>query len=51
MHTYLEKRDPRKWPARFYRMAILANFFGEWTLKREWGRIVVQNYKKEKSIN
>ena len=25
--------------ARFYRMAVLPNLFGEWTLAREWGRI------------
>lgn len=39
MHTYLEKRDPRRNLARFYRMAVLPNLFGEWTLHREWGRI------------
>jgi len=39
MYTYLEKRDPRKRQARFYRMAVLPNLFGEWTLEREWGRI------------
>ena len=25
--------------ARFYRMAVMPNLFGEWTLYREWGRI------------
>ena len=39
MQTYLEKRDPAKNAARFYRMAVLPNLFGEWTLYREWGRI------------
>ena len=39
MHTYLEKRDQRKRQARFYRMAVLPNLFGEWTLERQWGRI------------
>ncbi len=39
MHTYLEKRDPRRNQARFYRMAVLPNLFGEWTLERQWGRI------------
>lgn len=39
MQTYLEKRDPRKNQARYYRMAILPNLFGEWTLERQWGRI------------
>jgi predicted DNA-binding WGR domain protein len=39
MQTYLEKRQPAKNVARFYRMAVLPNLFGEWTLLREWGRI------------
>ena len=39
MRTYLEKRDQRKRQARFYRMAVLPNLFGEWTLERQWGRI------------
>lgn len=39
MQTYLEKRLPAKNIARFYRMAVLPNLFGEWTLVREWGRI------------
>ena len=39
MHTYLEKRDLSKNQARFYRMAVLPNLFGEWTLERQWGRI------------
>ena len=39
MHTYLEKRDQRKRQARFYRMAVLPNLFGEWKLERQWGRI------------
>lgn len=39
MQTYLEKRQPAKNMARFYRMAVLPNLFGEWTLYREWGRI------------
>ncbi len=39
MHTYQEKRDPRKNQARFYRMAVLPNLFGEYTLERHWGRI------------
>ena len=38
-HTYLEKRDPIRNQARYYRMEILPNLFGEWTLMREWGRI------------
>jgi predicted DNA-binding WGR domain protein len=39
MQTYLEKRHPAKNIARFYRMAVMPNLFGEWTLLREWGRI------------
>ena len=39
MQTYLEKRLPAKNVARFYRMAVMPNLFGEWTLYREWGRI------------
>lgn len=39
MQIYLEKRDPAKNIARFYRMTVLPNLFGEWTLCREWGRI------------
>lgn len=39
MQTYLEKRQPAKNVARFYRMYVMPNLFGEWTLYREWGRI------------
>ncbi len=39
MQSYLEKRDPAKNQDRFYSMAVLPNLFGEWTLRREWGRI------------
>lgn len=39
MQTYLEKRDPATNQARYYRMQILPNLFGAWTLYREWGRI------------
>jgi len=39
MQTYLEKRDAPKNQGRFYRMLVLPNLFGEWTLYREWGRI------------
>ena len=39
MQTYLEKHIPTKNIARFYRLAVLPNLFGEWTLVREWGRI------------
>jgi predicted DNA-binding WGR domain protein len=39
MQTYLEKRDPASNQARYYRMQVLPNLFGAWTLYREWGRI------------
>lgn len=39
MQTYLEKHVPAKNVDRFYRLAVLPNLFGEWTLYREWGRI------------
>jgi predicted DNA-binding WGR domain protein len=39
MKIRLEKRDPDKNLARYYRMSIHPNLFGEWTLQREWGRI------------
>jgi predicted DNA-binding WGR domain protein len=39
MQTYLEKRQPTNNVARFYRMSVMPNLFGEWTLYREWGRI------------
>ncbi|MBM1818021.1 WGR domain-containing protein [Sulfitobacter pseudonitzschiae] len=40
MQTYLEKRQPAQKMARFYRMSVMPNLFGEWTLYREWGRVV-----------
>ncbi|MGC1504222.1 MAG: WGR domain-containing protein [Sulfitobacter sp.] len=39
MQTYLEKRQPSNNVARFYRISVMPNLFGEWTLYREWGRI------------
>jgi predicted DNA-binding WGR domain protein len=39
MQTYLEKRQPANNVSRFYRMSVMPNLFGEWTLYREWGRI------------
>jgi predicted DNA-binding WGR domain protein len=39
MQTYLEKRQPSYNVARFYRISVMPNLFGEWTLYREWGRI------------
>jgi predicted DNA-binding WGR domain protein len=37
--VYLTRRDPTRNLARFYRMFIAPNLWGEWTLFREWGRI------------
>lgn len=37
--TYLEKRDTARNQARFYRLTVQPNLFGEWTLCKEWGRI------------
>jgi predicted DNA-binding WGR domain protein len=31
--------DPAKNKRRFYTMAVEPTLFGEWTLRREWGRI------------
>ena len=39
MNAHLEKHDPTKNIARYYRMSVLPNLFGEWTLRREWGRV------------
>lgn len=39
MEIHLEKHDPERNLARYYRMSVQSNLFGEWTLKREWGRI------------
>jgi len=39
MQSYLEKREPAKNLARFYRLMILPTLFGEWSLQKEWGRI------------
>jgi predicted DNA-binding WGR domain protein len=39
MEIHLEKHDPDKNLARYYRMSVHPNLFGEWTLQREWGRI------------
>ena len=39
MEIHLEKHDPGRNVARYYRMSVHPNLFGEWTLQREWGRI------------
>lgn len=35
----LESVDPARNRARFYRMDVLQDLFGMWTLVRRWGRI------------
>jgi predicted DNA-binding WGR domain protein len=37
--VYLTRRDPARNLARFYRLFIAPNLWGEWCLFREWGRI------------
>ena len=39
MRVHLEKREPKQNISRYYRMSVLPNLFGEWTLQRNWGRI------------
>lgn len=39
MEIHLEKHDPDRNVARYYRMSVHPNLFGEWTLQREWGRL------------
>lgn len=39
MKVRLEKHVPTQNIARYYNMSVSPNLFGEWTLRREWGRI------------
>ncbi|PYC46312.1 WGR domain-containing protein [Litorivita pollutaquae] len=39
IEIHLEKHDADKNVARYYRMSVHPNLFGEWALQREWGRI------------
>ena len=39
MTVYLERRDPQKHMARYYRLIVAQTLFGEWALIAEWGRI------------
>lgn len=39
MEIHLERLDPDNNLARYYRMSVQPNLFGEWTLQRECGRI------------
>jgi predicted DNA-binding WGR domain protein len=36
---YLERIDPARNMARFYRIIVTPTLFGDWSLIREWGRI------------
>lgn len=36
---YLQRIDPERNMARFYRITVIPTLFGEWALIREWGRI------------
>jgi predicted DNA-binding WGR domain protein len=36
---YLQRIDPERNMARFYRITVTPTLFGEWALIREWGRI------------
>jgi predicted DNA-binding WGR domain protein len=37
--VYLERHDPQKNMARFYRVTVVPTLFGPWALIWEWGRI------------
>jgi predicted DNA-binding WGR domain protein len=37
--TYLERVDPTRGMARFYRLILAPMLFGGWALVREWGSI------------
>ena len=37
--VHLTRIDPAKNMARFYKLDVQPNLFGEWCLIREWGRI------------
>nr|WP_111298258.1 WGR domain-containing protein [Paracoccus saliphilus] len=39
MHVRLEKIVPAKRQRRFYVVSIAQTLFGEWCVRREWGRI------------
>lgn len=36
---YLERHDPARNMARFYRITVVPTLFGDWAVIREWGRI------------
>jgi predicted DNA-binding WGR domain protein len=36
---FLQRIDPERNMARFYRIAVTPTLFGDWALIREWGRI------------
>lgn len=40
MHAfYLERHEPERNMARFYRITVVPTLFGDWAVIREWGRI------------
>lgn len=39
MQGHFERREPEDNIARFYRLDILPTLFGEWAVRRSWGRI------------
>ncbi len=36
---HLRRFDPDRNIARFYELSVQATLFGEWVLRREWGRV------------
>jgi predicted DNA-binding WGR domain protein len=36
---YLERHEPERNMARFYRITVVPTLFGDWAVIREWGRI------------
>lgn len=39
MISRFERREPSRSLARFYRLEVAPTLFGEWSLRRIWGRI------------
>lgn len=47
MEIHLEKRDPDKNVARYYRMSVHPNLFGEWGRIGQGGRIRLDLFRSE----
>ncbi len=45
--VYLERFDPARNMARFYRVEIRPTLFGEWAVIRQWGRIGTHGQARE----